>query len=248
MELSIWKTLSTIDCNEHVDKKGQFSYLSWTWAWAMVKERYPFAVYTIEPDITYPDKTMEVRCTVTIDNLSHTMWLPVLDFKNRAIVSPNAFDVNSSRMRCLVKCLAMFGLGHYIYAGESLPTESITIAADPYTPDQLAHFNMLVASEDGWGILKFSKEVPTETLGALFNSAPKGEKVRLKEKCRALAGQANNHRKAAIQAIHEALLDGSITAIDEVFGELPVDGAELVMAGLTEIELMQIDNLRGGEL
>ena len=25
-------------------------------------------------------------------------------------------------MRCLVKCLAMFGLGHYIYAGEDLPS------------------------------------------------------------------------------------------------------------------------------
>jgi len=122
--MSIWKTLSAIDCSEHIEKKGQFSYLAWTWAWAMVKENYPTAYYTILDDIVYPDGTMEVRCSVVIEDdkpVEHTMWLPVLDFKNKAIQNPNAFDINSARMRCLVKCLAMFGLGHYIYAGESAP-------------------------------------------------------------------------------------------------------------------------------
>lgn len=244
MELSIWKTLSTIDCNAHVDKKGQFSYLSWTWAWSMVKENYPRAFYRLLDDTVYPDGTMEVRVEVTIEELSHTMWLPVLDFKNRAISSPNAFDINSSRMRCLVKCLAMFGLGHYIYAGESVPQEAIS---DPYTPEQLSHFKMLVASEDGWGILRFSKEVPTETLDALFNSAPAGEKTKLKAKCRDLAGAANNHRKAAIQAIQEALVNNSISAIDEVYSELSEDALELVDAGLTEIEKLQIQQLRAAQ-
>lgn len=118
---SIWQTLSAIDCREHTEKKGGFDYLSWTWAWAMVKERFPAASYRLEDDIMYLDGTMEVRVTVTIEDLQHTMWLPVLDFKNKAISKPNAFDINSARMRCLVKCLAMFGLGHYIYAGESAP-------------------------------------------------------------------------------------------------------------------------------
>jgi hypothetical protein len=58
------------------------------------------------------------------------MWLPVLDFKNRAIKSPNAFDINSARMRCLVKCCAMHGLGHYIYAGESTPQEPVLVETD----------------------------------------------------------------------------------------------------------------------
>ena len=31
------------------------------------------------------------------------------------------FDINTAIMRCLTKNLAMFGLGHYIYAGEDLP-------------------------------------------------------------------------------------------------------------------------------
>ena len=34
------------------------------------------------------------------------------------------FDINKTIMRCLVKNLAMFGLGLYIYAGEDLPEET----------------------------------------------------------------------------------------------------------------------------
>ena len=129
MSKSIWATLSAIDCSAHIEKKGKFSYLAWTWAWAMVKENYPRAYYSLSDDIVYSDGTMEVRVTVGIPEgddiigLTHQMWLPVLDFQNKAIPNPNAFDINSARMRCLVKCLAMFGLGHYIYAGESAPQE-----------------------------------------------------------------------------------------------------------------------------
>lgn len=123
--MSIWKTLSAIDCSEHVEMKGKFSYLSWTWAWAMVKENYPEAQYELLPDTIYQDGTMEVRVGVSIEGLSHDMWLPVLNHQNKPIENPNAFDINTARMRCLVKCLAMFGLGHYIYAGESLPAETV---------------------------------------------------------------------------------------------------------------------------
>ena len=34
------------------------------------------------------------------------------------------FDVNKAIMRCLVKNLAMFGLGLYVYAGEDLPEDA----------------------------------------------------------------------------------------------------------------------------
>jgi hypothetical protein len=142
---SVWATLSAINCNEHIAKKGQFSYLSWTWAWAMVKEQYPYANYELLPDIVYPDGSMEVRVQVSIsvkvavdspnhalvfNTLSHTMWLPVLNHQNKAIDNPDAMEINSARMRCLVKCLAMFGLGHYIYAGESVPQEPVIVETE----------------------------------------------------------------------------------------------------------------------
>ena len=198
--MSIWSTLSTIDCKEHIDKKGQFSYLAWTWAWAMVKENYPQATYELLEDTIYPDGTVEVRCSVTINELSHTMWLPVLNFKNAAIQNPNAFDINSARMRCLVKCLAMFGLGHYIYAGESTPQE----APATYTDDEFATFNMLIANEDALGYLEFMSGLSSEVGGLLHNSAPKGEKVKLKDECRKLSDEGHKMLDEYAVQIREA--------------------------------------------
>ena len=48
-----------------------------------------------------------------------------MDYKNTAIANPNSRQVSDTKMRCLVKCLAMFGLGHYIFAGEDLPREEV---------------------------------------------------------------------------------------------------------------------------
>jgi hypothetical protein len=44
------------------------------------------------------------------------------------ILAPNAFDINSSIQRCLVKCIALHGLGLSIYAGEDIP---MTDQAEP---------------------------------------------------------------------------------------------------------------------
>ena len=49
------------------------------------------------------------------------MWLPVMDYKNDAKKNPTSKDISNSRMRCLVKAIAMHGLGHYVYAGEDVP-------------------------------------------------------------------------------------------------------------------------------
>jgi len=35
-------------------------------------------------------------------------------------LEPSAFDINTSIQRCLVKAIALHGLGLYIYAGEDL--------------------------------------------------------------------------------------------------------------------------------
>jgi len=125
----VWDNLSKIDCSDKVEKKGKLSYLSWAWAWGILQEHYPQAQYIFYqgegdvPYVRYPDGTGEVRCRVSIDNLTREMTLCVMDFKNNAVKNPNSSQVNNSKMRCLTKCLAMFGLGHYIYAGEDLPED-----------------------------------------------------------------------------------------------------------------------------
>jgi hypothetical protein len=85
---------------------------------------YPEATYEfLEPEVLAGGYVL-VNCKVTIGDLSRTMWLPCMDFKMKADINPDSIVVNKTKMRCLVKCLGMFGLGHYIYAGEDLPQES----------------------------------------------------------------------------------------------------------------------------
>lgn len=137
--------LFQLDVNEHVEKKNNLSYLTWAWAWAEVKKIYPDASYTIKtfenglPYVYDPNTGYMVFTTVTIEGLTHEMWLPVMDGANKAMkaeaytyttkygekdVEPaSMFDINKTIMRCLVKNLAMFGLGLYIYAGEDLPED-----------------------------------------------------------------------------------------------------------------------------
>ena len=131
---TIWKTLSSIDVNNKTEKKGNLTYLSWAWAWGELMNPFPMATYTfteweypngqsyVTKDILiYPDETCSVECELRIGELVRKMWLPVMDYKNNAIINPNARAISDTKMRCLVKCISMFGLGHYIYAGEDLP-------------------------------------------------------------------------------------------------------------------------------
>jgi hypothetical protein len=128
---SIWATLSQVDVTDRIEKKQNLSFLSWAWAWGTLMEHYPQAEYSFqEPAEARNDGSVMVYCTVTIDGLSRQMWLPVMDFKNQAISNPDCVQVNKAKMRCLVKCLAMFGLGHYIYAGEDLPNAEADKAAE----------------------------------------------------------------------------------------------------------------------
>lgn len=117
----IWKTLSSIDVSDHIEQKNGLSYLSWAWAWGILMEHYPDAVYEFKPPVLYENGTCEVWVSVKIKGLTRKMWLPVMDYKNKAVISPDSRAISDTRMRCLVKCLAMFGLGHYVYAGEDLP-------------------------------------------------------------------------------------------------------------------------------
>tara|TARA_R110000765_G_scaffold371039_1_gene461258 strand:+ start:547 stop:1332 length:786 start_codon:yes stop_codon:yes gene_type:complete len=115
---NIWNTLSSVDCNEHTENKGNLIYLSWAWAWGILMEYYPSATFEFADNETHADGSMTVHCTVTIGECQRSMWLPVMDYKNAAIKSANSRDISDNKMRCLTKALALFGLGHYIYAGE----------------------------------------------------------------------------------------------------------------------------------
>jgi hypothetical protein len=120
----IWQTLSSVDCNEYTEKKGNLTYLSWAWAWGILMEHYPSANFEFADNETHADGSMTVHCTVKIGECQRSMWLPVMDYKNAAIKSPNARDISDNKMRCLTKTLSLLGLGHYIYSGEDIPSSS----------------------------------------------------------------------------------------------------------------------------
>ena len=127
----VWNKLSDIDVSKHTKTIGtgnyKLSYLSWAWAWGVMMDNYPNTEYKFTEfdngnDVRYySDGTCAVECIISIGDLSRSMWLPVMDNRHKAVSSPNALQISNAKMRCLTKCLAMWGLGHYIYAGEDLP-------------------------------------------------------------------------------------------------------------------------------
>lgn len=128
---SVFKTLANVDCTGYIETKGKFNYVSWTWAWALVKQHYPnatFAKHTfvdnqnnVLPFMRDTNGQTYVQTSVTIDDIELTETFPVTDNRNQSIKHPNSFDVNTALQRCLVKTLAYHGLGLNVYAGEDLP-------------------------------------------------------------------------------------------------------------------------------
>lgn len=166
--MAVFDELMSVNVNGHTEKKKtggtELTYLSWPFAWAEVKKRYPDAHYEIEKfsglPYVYDERTgYMVYTTVTIEGITHEMWLPVMDGANKAmkavpyeytvrdrykgeqvktVAAATMFDINKTVMRCLVKNLAMFGLGLYIYAGEDLPITDEPQEAPQESPSDAA--------------------------------------------------------------------------------------------------------------
>lgn len=154
---SVFETLSAINVNDKAEKKNGLTYLSWAWAWGEVKKIYPDATYQVlrDPTTSKPyffDESLGymVMTIVTIQEQTLEMWLPVMDGANKAmrkvsysyatrygnkeVEAATMFDINKTLMRCLTKNLAMFGLGHYIFAGEDLPESDEPTQRTPAAP------------------------------------------------------------------------------------------------------------------
>ena len=124
------KDLLKLNVNEHTEKKGNLTYLSWAWAWDLALKADEQATYKVEMfgDKCYMDinGTAMVFVTVTIFGKPMTCQLPVMDYKNKAILNPDAFAINTAIMRCMTKALSLHGLGLYIYSNEDLPEEGVS--------------------------------------------------------------------------------------------------------------------------
>ena len=120
--MDIWQTLSAVNVEDFVQDKMGLRYLSWANGWTVLMDHYPQAIMDFGANEMHEDGTVTVHCTIVIDTYARHMWLPVMDHRGRAVVRPDARAISDNKMRCMVKCLALFGLGLYIYAGEDLPS------------------------------------------------------------------------------------------------------------------------------
>lgn len=128
-----FETLNQINVNDKTEQKNGLTYLSWAYAWAEVKKRFPTATYAIYENAEgwnyHTDgRTCWVKTGVTIEGVEHIEELPVMDYKNKSIALENvtSYDVNKAIQRSLTKACARHGLGLYIYAGEDLPESERT--------------------------------------------------------------------------------------------------------------------------
>jgi hypothetical protein len=131
--MKTYAELRKINVNDHVEKKGGLTYLSWAWAVDTLLQNDPAATWEFTEPVSFGD-TMMVSCQVSAFGKVMKMHLPVMDNRNNAIKSPDARKINDAMMRCLTKCIALFGIGLYIYAGEDLPADQ---EAEPVDVDAL---------------------------------------------------------------------------------------------------------------
>ena len=117
--------LNEINVSAHIERKGDFAYLSWPFAVAQLRLADPGAFWEVRRFEGVPYLRSEVgyfvEVAVTVEGITLSQIHPVLDGRNRPIPEPTAFDINTSIQRCLVKAIALHGLGLYVYAGEDLP-------------------------------------------------------------------------------------------------------------------------------
>ena len=127
---NVFEILNKVDVSEHMEKKGQFNYLSWAHAVRELLKVCPTATWEVHL-FDNQDGTKQpymkngtgsyVQVSVDVEGIIRTQLHPVLDNRNQPIDSPNAFQVNTSVQRCLAKAIALHGLGLYLFAGEDLP-------------------------------------------------------------------------------------------------------------------------------
>ena len=182
--------LLKLNVNDKTEKRTngstELTYLSWSYAVAEFTKVYPDFKYEIKMfnglPYTYDEKTgYMVFTSITADNQTKDMWLPVMDSNNKAMkdksyeyttkygkktVAPaTMFDINKTIMRCLVKNMAMFGLGLYIYAGEDLPEQEPTQKQAPKVIEQKKDIKF--ATQDQINMLKalgYKGQTPPEAL------------------------------------------------------------------------------------
>ena len=108
-EYDTFQKLYLVNVEQYLkQKKGD--YLPWSMAWALFQHYRPDGVFEFEADRVFDSGEVEVVCTVTSLGRSIQCILPVL-LNMKPVINPSRHAVNTARMRCLTKAIALHGLG-----------------------------------------------------------------------------------------------------------------------------------------
>lgn len=134
-EKNYFEELYKVDLKAKTKQKNGLTYIAWSASWAEAKkldQNAQFTIYENEAQRPWFDdgKTAWVKTGVTINGIEHIEYLPVLDFKNKAIPadSVTSMDANKAIQRSITKACARHGIGLYIYEGME-DTEENTVLA-----------------------------------------------------------------------------------------------------------------------
>lgn len=194
---SVFQTLSAINVNSKVKRKNNLNYLSWSDAWAMLKEVYPDSQRVIYENehtgLNYwtDGKTAWVKVGIEVEGIEHIDMLPVMDFRNQSITAEKmtSMDVNKAIQRSMVKAIALHGLGIAIYQGEDLPDT-------PSAPEPVAkELPSLTMKGEQWvGAQKYFRDNHHKDIASLLKQVEKSYKIppRVKSELKKLHAEAEN--------------------------------------------------------
>ena len=161
---NLFEQLSNINVNDKTDTKSGLTYLAWAYAVSELSKVCPDFTYDIEPFTYDSNLGYMVSTHITINGITKRMWLPVMDYNNKAmkdhpyqwkdkygklhdVEAASMTDINKAYMRCLTKNISMFGLGMYIYAGEDLPENTEEDKEDKLASEKQLQFIKSVYKE-----------------------------------------------------------------------------------------------------
>jgi hypothetical protein len=178
----VWDKLSHIDVDPHVsylpktNKRPAIPYLPWHKAWMLLVRAFPASQLEYDDHIFYADQTVEVGVRIMVQTNRNgpvrfvQQKLAVMNSYFGAIENPTAREINDARQRCLVKAIAMTGLGLNLWSESVEPVGKLD---DPITPEELEEIMGLIKETDSdmTAFLKWCRvdelvQLPYERLGS----------------------------------------------------------------------------------
>lgn len=139
----LYTELQGANIDKYVDQKSTgrntLDYLSW----GAAVDFFTKGCHSLGLDWTYSHRFIDmqargsfVETTITIidaengETVDKVMSLPCMTLTNQAAKEADAMVINKTQMRCLVKCMTLFGLGLKLYLKDFSELESVKMASE----------------------------------------------------------------------------------------------------------------------